>query len=305
MLGLHAQIGERLRDADGPSQFENPPKHAVERSLLKIEIGGETSHAILDSAPIPREYVRHDDAVRESMMCVEIGGAGMTQAVHGAESFLEGRRPHRRGNHHVRPRFDVRSVRHCDWQPVFDEPHTFERDAIGHRVIERRAIGFKVVRKRIHPDGRSDMRRKSDRQLRICNHQCRLHPRMENNLLGVIAHIGDHGGASHLRSRARCRRHSDRRRDARDVDARVPILAILEIPDRPALTDHQRDRLAGIERTAATEGDDAVIAALLVKLDARAHVRFHRIRLHVRKDLARQSCLTTQLHDFRDDGQCR
>ena len=45
------------------------------------------------------------------------------------------------------------------------------------------------------------------------------------------------------------------------VGARPPVADILEIPHRPRLAGHEGDDLAGIERRAAAEGDDAVMAA--------------------------------------------
>ena len=74
-------------------------------------------------------------------------------------------------------------------------------------------------------------------------------------------------------------------RHARDVHARVPVLAILEIPDRPRLPDHQRDRLAGVERAAAAERDDAVVRPpAAIRRDAVRDVGFDRVRLDVGED---------------------
>ena len=166
-----------------------------------------------------------------------------------------------------------------------DQAHAFDGDAVGHRMIERRAIRFEIVRQRVHADRRGDVRRQAERQLRIGDHQRRLHLRMEDDLLGVIAQVGDDRGAPDFRAGARRRRHADGRRDAGDVHARVPVLAILEIPDRTRLPDHQRDRLAGVERAAAAERDDAVVRAAPVGRDAVRDVRFDRIRLHVARTL--------------------
>ena len=41
------------------------------------------------------------------------------------------------------------------------------------------------------------------------------------------------------------------------------IADIFEVPDGPGLTDHEGDRLAGIQPAAAAKGDHAVVAALL------------------------------------------
>ena len=47
--------------------------------------------------------------------------------------------------------------------------------------------------------------------------------------------------------------------DARRIGPRPPVADILEIPHRPRLAGHEGDDLAGIERGAAAEGDDAVV----------------------------------------------
>ena len=52
------------------------------------------------------------------------------------------------------------------------------------------------------------------------------------------------------------------------VGARPPVADILEVPHRPGLAGHEGDDLAGIERRAAAEGDDAVMAAGLQGLEA-------------------------------------
>ena len=45
------------------------------------------------------------------------------------------------------------------------------------------------------------------------------------------------------------------------IGARPPVADILEIPHRPRLPGHEGDDLADVERRAAAEGDDAVMAA--------------------------------------------
>ena len=53
----------------------------------------------------------------------------------------------------------------------------------------------------------------------------------------------------------------DRRDALADRRAVQPVADILEIPHRPALAGHEGDHLADIQRAAAAEGDDAVVAA--------------------------------------------
>ena len=52
------------------------------------------------------------------------------------------------------------------------------------------------------------------------------------------------------------------------IGARPPVADVLEIPHRPGLPGHEGDQLADIERRAAAEGDDAVMAAALEGRDA-------------------------------------
>src|SRR5262245_53004667 len=109
---------------------------------------------------------------------------------------------------------------------------------------------------------------------------------MEDDLLGVIAHVGDDRGAPDFRS-CPCRGwHGDDRGHALGAHARVPVLAILKIPDRPILCHHQSDRLGGIDRAAAAECDYTVVPPGAVRRDAAGHVCFHGIALYLRVDLA-------------------
>ena len=89
----------------------------------------------------------------------------------------------------------------------------------------------------------------------------------------------------------------------RGIDTRVPVLAVLEIPDRARLADHQRDRLAGVERAAAAEGDDAVMRPAPKRIDARRDVGLDRIRLHVREHFAGRPDVAARLHRVRDHRQ--
>ena len=89
---------------------------------------------------------------------------------------------------------------------------------------------------------------------------------MEDHLLGVRRLVGDDAGAADLGAGARGGRHGDDRQDALRVGAGPPVADVLEVPHRPGLAGHEGDDLAGIERRAAAEGDDAVMPAGLQAL---------------------------------------
>ena len=47
-------------------------------------------------------------------------------------------------------------------QVLEDQPHAFDRDAVGHRMIARRAIGFEAMRERVHAGAGGDEGRHAD-----------------------------------------------------------------------------------------------------------------------------------------------
>ena len=99
------------------------------------------------------------------------------------------------------------------------------------------------------------------RKFGVFDRDFRHHRGMEDDLLLVRRLVGDDAGAADLRAGARRRRHGDDRRDAVRVGARPPVADILEIPHRPRLRRHEGDAFADIERRAAADRDDAVMAA--------------------------------------------
>ena len=67
------------------------------------------------------------------------------------------------------------------------------------------------------------------------------------------------------------------------IGARPPVADVLEIPQRARLARHERDDLAGIQARAAAEGDDAIVRAGAIGLEARFDVGRHGIAAHVGK----------------------
>ena len=76
-------------------------------------------------------------------------------------------------------------------------------------------------------------------------------------------------------------------RDAGGVGAGPPVADVLEVPHRPGLAAHEGDDLAAVERRAAAEGDDAVVAAVAQHREAGGDVGLGRVRLHVGEDRGR------------------
>ena len=101
---------------------------------------------------------------------------------------------------------------------------------------------------------------KPDGQFRIGDHHRGQHLRVEDDLLQMRGFVEDDRGTADLGAGARGGGHGDGLCHAGDVHARVPVLAVLEVPQRTRLPRHQRDGLADVERAAAAEGDDAIAA---------------------------------------------
>ena len=143
-----------------------------------------------------------------------------------------------------------------------DQLHALGGDAVGHRVEAGRAIGLEAVRQSVHAGGGGDVRRQAEGELRIEDDDGRQHLRVEDDLLHARRLVEDHPGAADFGAGAGGGRHRDDRRDPGGIGARPPIRLVLEIPERPALARHEGDHLADVERAAAAEGDDAVVAAV-------------------------------------------
>ena len=201
----------------------------------------------------------------------------MAQRMDGAEALLEGGRAHHRGNQHMRPGREVRAVLYGGWQPLLDQAHAFQRHAIGHRVKAPRAIGFKVVRQCIHAGRGGQVGGQADRQLRIEDDDTRHQLGVKNKLLAACVFIGDDRHAADLGAGAGGRRYGDHWRDGIGVGAQIPVLAVLEIPDRAALPDHQGGRLGDIYGAAAAKGNNAVMAAGAVDGNGIGHIGADRV----------------------------
>jgi hypothetical protein len=208
----------------------------------------------------------------------------MRQRMDRAEPLLERDRTHGGRRHHVGAGLDIRAVLIGARQIFLDQPEALERDALAHRVVERRRIGFEAMRERIHACARRDHLRHADRQFRIADRDTRQEFRVEDDLLGMRLGIGDDGGAADFRAGAGSCRHRDDRRNAVGVGARPPVADILEIPYRAGLASHESHAFAEIEARAATECDDTVMTAILVGLDPGGEVLVVRVGVDIGED---------------------
>src|SRR5690606_1788935 len=126
---------------------------------------------------------------------------------------------------HVRPSLHIVSVGHSPRQTLSDETHALERNAVCHRVIALRAKCFEAMHVGVHAGKRSEMRRQTYRQERICHHNGWLHLRMKNQLL--FAPLIDHERCTtHFgSSTSRCR-NGYHGRDLRTVG---PLVVVADV----------------------------------------------------------------------------
>ena len=165
---------------------------------------------------------------------------------------------------------------------------------------DRRAERFEVVGEGIHPHCGGDRRRQSDSKLRVGDDRYRQHLRVEDDLLGMVSHIGDHRRAPDFGPGAGGGRHRDHRSDSPGVGPGPPVLPVFEVPQRAGLTRHQRHRLRRVEGAAAAESDHSVMSTVAPGPDAFGHVRLHRVRPHVGEDLAGEVGVAARLRRVRD-----
>ena len=150
---------------------------------------------------------------------------------------------------------------------VLDQPHAFDRDAVGERMVARRAIGFETMRKRIHACAAVIL---GGMPTVSSGSQIAIFGSMAGWKMIFLVWV-----ASSVMTPARPTSepvpgsggHRDDRRDAVGIRARPPVADVLEVPDRPGLPGHERDQLADIERRAAAERDDAVMAVPALSRD--------------------------------------
>jgi hypothetical protein len=134
------------------------------------------------------------------------------------------------------------------------------------------------------PVAAGDVRGKAQRQLRIENDGAGKHLRVEDDLLGFALLVKDHAGPADLGAGAGSGWDGDDRGDAGGIGAGPPIADVLEVPERASLARHEGDDLPHVERTAAAESDDAVMAPVAVSPHPRFDVGADRVRMDCRKE---------------------
>ncbi|MCY1535913.1 hypothetical protein D9M68_713400 [compost metagenome] len=162
------------------------------------------------------------------------------------------------------------------------------------------------MRQRVHASGCGDLRRQTDAQFGIQNHQRGEHPGVEDDAFDMCDIVGYHRGATDFRAGACGGRYRDYRRHASDIDAIAVVTDVLEVPQWAALADHQGNGLAGIQRRAAAEGDHPVVAAGLEGGDAVGDVLPGGIALDRREQCGLEAvvaALQQRLVDHRQGGQ--
>jgi hypothetical protein len=286
-----------MRNLQTLAEFEHPVEHRSKGFAVQVEHARDHLELRLNGRTVVQDDVRQDHCIRQPVVSVEERAHRMRERVHAAQSLLERGGAHAGGRQHARARLDVAAVFAGARQVLLDEPHALERDAVGERMKAGRAVGLEAVHEGIQAGRRRDAGRQAHGELGIADDDAGHHRRMEDDLLLVRRLVDDHAGAAHFRARARRRRHRDHRRDAARICARPPVADVLEIPERARLPGHEGDDLAGIERRAAAEGDDAVVPALPVCGESRFDVGRDRIAAHAGEQPgARHQCARRAHH---------
>ena len=264
-------VGEGVRNPDRRAQRHRPLDHGGGRRGGEIEIARQRRELALDrlDLAVEGEHVGHDDGVDQPVVQVEDAGTGVRERVHAADPLLERGATDERGRHHVGAGGEVGAVRDRARQRRLDQSHAFERQAVGHRMMEGATIGLEIVRERVHPGRGRHVGGQAQGQLGIGDAHLGHEPSMEQGLFHLQCFIDDGGRATDLGTRAGGRRHAHHRGDAVRSNAARESIGIAEIghrevPQRPLLPGHEGDRLAGVERAAAADRDDPVVATIAV-----------------------------------------
>ena len=76
----------------------------------------------------------------------------------------------------------VAAVAHGNGQPLLDQTHTFDCNALGHRMVSRDAVGLETMCQRIHPGPGGNMRRQTYGKRRVFDDDRWQHLRVKDDL---------------------------------------------------------------------------------------------------------------------------
>src|ERR1700738_4379564 len=123
---------------------------------------------------------------------------------------------------------------------------------------------------------------------------------MKDDLLFVSVLTRDDAGPANLRTCSGGGRHCNDRSDAVGICTCPPAPDVFETPNRPGLRYHEGHTLPDVERRAAANGNDGVMAASAKGSNSCVKVCLRWIALHVREDFHLNSCIAEALDDASD-----
>ena len=254
-------VGTQRRDAQRPAHLGDPRDAVFRRGVRAsgqdlrdpgIAIQRFTS-ARAQCADVylhrKRQQRRADRAVRR----VEGPPDGRGKPVDGAQSRVGQAQPaEQAGQRHVLAGFAVPAIGIGANQRARGPLHAFLGVKIRHRICADRDERLDQLRQRVEPRAGGERGRQLERQFRIHHRQPRQHQRAAQAGLDAVLGRGENRVARDFRSRARGGRNSDERR--RRLPQRLPAADDLEVVERiAAVAEHGRNRLARVDRTAASE----------------------------------------------------
>ena len=266
---------------------------------------GHARHLRLQPRKIIAHHHRQDNGIGQPVLGVIFGAHHMRDGVHHAQPLEKGDAGHAGPDKHPAPRHHVSGLAHRHRKPVRDQRQPLQRHRVAKRMKPRYDIGLDGVGHRIGAGPGCQMRRQSDRQLRIEKRQRRLQPGVANTEFHALAGMGDHRRAFRLGTGSRRRRngHEMRERLVRP-DLRRRRLP-LEIPQIDLVAGCQADRLAAIHGTAAPDGDDGIMPPGQECGPARRNFRVPGVRRDIREQPRFHAGGGENRHQARDKWQSR
>ena len=226
----------------------------------------------------------------------------MCQGVHHTESLLEGDSAHGGGHQHLLPSELVVPALHGRGEMLDDHPDRLQRDGVGHRVIALGNVSLQGMGERVHARLGRNPRREAVGQLRVAQGHAGHQPGREKDDLPIRGSHGDDSRTGDLGARARRGRNRHQRRQSAG-DLRVSTEEVVVDLHRLVVVDPYLDRLGGVHRAAAAEGDQGVRVMALEHLGAGIHLSIDRVGRDVAEQNGLQATRPEHLHrPLRDLG---